>query len=726
MNAVSTLNLLAKQAVNFAWPMLWQSSLLIAFILALDLLLRKKVRPAVRCGLWLMVFAKLLLPPSFALPSGICWWLRHPAPKPAVHREARTLVSYVADNTDDLDRTALRAPVPSPGPVLTFSASCVLGWIGVSVGLLGWMVIRWRQVARQTRLASPPPDWLDKLLQQARLSARVRRQVGLKVGDGYESPAVYGLLRPIILIPQPLLQQLTHAQLRAVLLHELIHVRRADAWVSCAQALLQIVYWWQPLLWLANARIRRVREEAVDDAVMTALGASANAYVPTLVEVAKLALNRPLLNLALIGIFESQSSLRQRIDRLIDFHPPRKPGLTLVSIICILSLAALAVPMGEPPPNSNSPVAVTNSGQIVWPDSRFEGYGEIRLEPQFFSAEETALRSVLPSLIDQQEPLLFSSNEVAELDSRLQQAAAKPFTSAEPLSFAKFSGGTFHWSIGSLTNNWVNYLTRSAGEQVVVTGADTGFISSQPDWVPLQLTVVPWAADAGVRCQMRLAVADNPYSTQEANAIIPTSGAAVWAVLAEPNARKYELVILREKSGATHEIVSSSSTTNPAGGEVLADRASADRGLAPRSRDVKGAKAPEGGASPVVGGNTWRVESLSGEASSLEYDAAAGTIRATDGALVRYGQTMLRADQVTGVVSNHQLVELIAQGNVRLEQAQGTLRSDRLHIEFPDSTNGVATILDGSAMDELVKRKLIPHEFKTADYSLPETVLDDW
>ena len=112
---------------------------------------------------------------------------------------------------------------------------------------------------------------------------------------------------------------------------------------------MQILYWWHPLLWLANARIRRVREEAVDDAVMLALNEEAETYAPTLLEVAKLSLHRPLASLGLVGILESRSSLRQRIERLLDFRPPRKAGLTLGSALAVLGFAALAVPMGEAP-----------------------------------------------------------------------------------------------------------------------------------------------------------------------------------------------------------------------------------------------------------------------------------------------------------------------------------------------------------------------------------------
>jgi hypothetical protein len=164
------------------------------------------------------------------------------------------------------------------------------------------------------------------------------------------------LFRPVILLPRSLAEQLPPAQLRAVLLHELIHLRRGDVWVNCAQALLQIVYWWHPLLWLANARMRRVREEAVDDAVMLALNEEAKTYTPTLLEVAKLALPRPLASLGLVGILESRSSLRQRIERLMDFRPTRGAGLTLASALGVLGFAALAVPMGKAPPPTANPL----------------------------------------------------------------------------------------------------------------------------------------------------------------------------------------------------------------------------------------------------------------------------------------------------------------------------------------------------------------------------------
>ena len=357
---IETLNVWADHAFRFAWPMLWQSSLLMGTLFALDLLLRRKLRPAVRYALWLVVLVKLLLPPSLAFPTSAGWWLRPGTVAPARPRPTTMVVTYGAPPAPVLPATAMPVLATPSRPRLSPTAWAMVGAGVVSLGLLAWMLARWHRVAREVSRAAAAPTWLSELLPE------LRRPVRLRLTDHPQSPAVCGLFRPVILLPRSLVEQLPAARLRAVVLHELFHIRRGDVWVNCAQALLQIVYWWHPLLWFANARIRRVREEAVDDAVMLALNDDAETYPPTLLEVAKLALHRPLASLGLVGILESRSSLRQRIERLMDFHPPRQAGLGAAALLGVLGFAALAVPMGEAPVStadagSAAAQAVTNS-----------------------------------------------------------------------------------------------------------------------------------------------------------------------------------------------------------------------------------------------------------------------------------------------------------------------------------------------------------------------------
>jgi beta-lactamase regulating signal transducer with metallopeptidase domain len=357
---IETLNRSGGIFLNFAWSMFWQSGLLVVILFAFDLLFRRKLRASIHYALWLVVLVKLCVPPTLALPTSPAWWL-HKTPLPAA--VAHYTVTYDNGPLPEIPQSPPPVFVP-PKPAMTFAAWLLLFSVAISSMLLVWLLMRWWQITRQVRRAKTS-ERLAALAEEAQKFAGMKFKVQVKLTTNSMSPAVCGLFRPAILIPQSLADNFSDEQLRAVLLHELIHLRRRDVWVNFVQALLQIFYWWHPLVWLANARIRRVREEAVDDAVMLALRDDAENYAPTLLEVAKLALNRPLASLGLVGILESRHALRQRIERLVDFRPPRKAGLTLVSIFGILAFTAVAVPMGgAPPSNDNTFSSDTNLSEL--------------------------------------------------------------------------------------------------------------------------------------------------------------------------------------------------------------------------------------------------------------------------------------------------------------------------------------------------------------------------
>lgn len=110
---------------------------------------------------------------------------------------------------------------------------------------------------------------------------------------------------------------------------------------------MQIVYFYNPLLWLANSIIRRIREQAVDEAVQVAMGANASQYPQTLLDVAKIAFNRPVLSLRLIGVVESKSALKGRIERILNRPIPKSAKLGILGLIALLIFAAVLLPMAK-------------------------------------------------------------------------------------------------------------------------------------------------------------------------------------------------------------------------------------------------------------------------------------------------------------------------------------------------------------------------------------------
>lgn len=345
---IDTLNRAAETAIGFAQPMFLQSALLILLLLALDFALRRRVRATVRYVVWILLLIKLVLPPSLALPTGIGYWLgagqdvTSRAPKletPAMPKfemlpAGQKMYSLLTD--DMARRRSLRG-----------ESRLLLVWAGGALALFAILARRSRAVRRRISAASNAPEQLSNLLAGCCRQLNLRRLPQLRVTDAAMSPAVCGLWRPVILLPARLVEKLSEPQLRAVLLHELAHVKRADVWANYAQTLLQILYWWHPLLWLANARVRRVREEAVDEFVVVELGREAETYPVTLVEVAKLTLSRAVLSLGLVGILESKSALKQRVHRLVNYPPPHNARLSFASVVVCVALGAVVLPMAR-------------------------------------------------------------------------------------------------------------------------------------------------------------------------------------------------------------------------------------------------------------------------------------------------------------------------------------------------------------------------------------------
>lgn len=400
------LDLLSHRALAFARPAVVQSSLLVLTLLLTERILRHKLRPAVRYALWLLVPIKLLLPPSLALPTGIGYWLPRPAmaspqapPAAAVDRESPNSLRYFTPTDPPATPSTPRPAASNPGPIQVPGRSgfLLLGWLAGAAGLLAWIAARTHALKRLTRQATPAPEDVVRLGETVRQQLRLSRPVPIRLTSRGHSPALCGLWRPVVLIPRALLERLQPDQLRAVLLHELAHARRGDLWINTLQTLLQIVWWWHPFVWVANARLRAAREETVDDTVAYELGPESDAYPGVLLEVARTALNRPGLSVGLIGILESRSGLRHRIERLLDRRAPVPPRLGPAALVAIASAALIVLPMARgttprtlAPSEASAPAIARTPDRPARDDARL---AELRAQLQKAESRLAVLRS---------------------------------------------------------------------------------------------------------------------------------------------------------------------------------------------------------------------------------------------------------------------------------------------------------------------------------------------
>jgi len=181
------------------------------------------------------------------------------------------------------------------------------------------------------------------LLEQCCRQIGWRRHVGLRLTDAIPSPAVCGFHKPTVLIPVRLLKKLSPERLRSALIHEIAHIKRGDLWVNGLQTLVQVVYFYNPFVWFANAMIRRVCEETV----LVTLGGDAEDYSDTLLDISETVFRRTALGLRLIGVAESRRTLKRRIKHMLTRPVPKSAKIGAFGTVAILLIAAILLPMAR-------------------------------------------------------------------------------------------------------------------------------------------------------------------------------------------------------------------------------------------------------------------------------------------------------------------------------------------------------------------------------------------
>jgi hypothetical protein len=135
-------------------------------------------------------------------------------------------------------------------------------------------------------------------------------------------PGVFGIFRPVLLLPEGITDRLAPAHLEAILAHELCHVRRRDNLAAAIHMAVEAIFWFHPLVWWLGARLVEERERACDEEVLR-LGGQPEVYAESILKTCQFYLESPLVCMS--GI--SGSDLKKRIVRIMTHAIGKKAQL---------------------------------------------------------------------------------------------------------------------------------------------------------------------------------------------------------------------------------------------------------------------------------------------------------------------------------------------------------------------------------------------------------------
>jgi len=369
-----------------------EASVLIVLVLAAQWLCGPRLQPRWRCALWLLVLLRLALPWTIPSPTSLFNVVKVPAadlnsqagPAESIASEAGGSFGHDAD-----------VPADSRLASSSFGTEDLLVclWIAGAIALSGYTLLGQYRFHHRVRRLRPLTDGatLD-LFEDCKALMGVTTPVSLIETDAVEGPTLFGFVRPRLLLPGGLVSAFSQEELRHVFLHELAHIRRRDIPVAWAALMLQIVHWFNPLVWLAFYRLRTDRELACDAlALSCAQTGEKELYGMTIVKLLE-DFARPIRGPGMAGILENKQQMKERIRMIAKFQKTERGLALAVLLLGGLALVTLTDAQSQtkpqPPRTGHSPAPQTVAQiqtqnrltKLPEPDSA-KGVWVVRFEP---------------------------------------------------------------------------------------------------------------------------------------------------------------------------------------------------------------------------------------------------------------------------------------------------------------------------------------------------------
>lgn len=352
------------------WRASWQAGILVVLVLAAQFVFQRRISPAWRHRLWWLVALRLALPVLPESPLSVFNLVKiQPIARPASTASTEAFNSIqpfhptrtstpplpLPPRTEALSASPVQSlatqlpttPRMRPAPAMARRPVDWSWWVrriwGAGAGLL-FLRLAWQNVAFARRLhrhSHLAGDAIHEAANYARQALNVRQTVAICETPLVKSPALYGLIRTRLLIPEGLGEAFSPGELRYVMLHEFAHVRRydmAENWLVCA---LQILHWFNPLVWLGFARMRSDRELACDALAMSAeRGGDHRQYGRAIVKLLE-QMSQPAPMAGLVGLLEDKDHMRRRIRMITHFQGASRWSALAVALFIGLGLITL-------------------------------------------------------------------------------------------------------------------------------------------------------------------------------------------------------------------------------------------------------------------------------------------------------------------------------------------------------------------------------------------------
>ena len=302
---------------------LWQSSAVVGIAWLVAVALRKN-QARVRYWVWFAASVNFLLPFSLLIAAGE--WLRSLLAVPAIHKPV--VAAAILQIVQPFSQTeAIDAGTAS----IVGHASSWLPFVLLAIWVFGVLLV----AARFARAW-----WSAHAAMRAAIPLALTADVPVLCTPAPMEPGIFGIFRPVLLLPEGILERLSAAQMRAIVAHEMCHVQRRDNLTFAVHQVVTALFWFHPAAWWMGARLIEERERACDEAVVRTAD-TAETYAEGILNVCRFYLESPAACVA--GV--TGADLKQRIVRIMTGQTARNLSTGRKALLAVFGAIALVAPV---------------------------------------------------------------------------------------------------------------------------------------------------------------------------------------------------------------------------------------------------------------------------------------------------------------------------------------------------------------------------------------------
>jgi len=301
-------------------------------------------------AIWGVVLLRLLVPFSFSSMLSIFNFL--PTPHTMIDNEQNIgAIRYIPNEIGMMEspkvdvgsqiinnsiNNSLPAALPqasvNPMQIIMFLAGLV--WLAGVAAMLLYCIYSYVKAANRLKIATLLKD--NTLLNECSQSLKLKRKVELFSSDIVNTPVVYGIIKPRIIIPKILSEMDTGDAKKYIIIHELVHIKRFDYLLKLLSVFALCIHWFNPVVWLSFKLFQKDMEIACDEKVMSVCEEDIRCqYATSLINMA--AKQNGIINGGLLAFGES--NIKSRVKGIMNYKKP----VFFVGIVVAAALVVTAV-----------------------------------------------------------------------------------------------------------------------------------------------------------------------------------------------------------------------------------------------------------------------------------------------------------------------------------------------------------------------------------------------